>query len=80
MGNITTGIPGGYYYYSLKVCGSLSVLLEARCQGFSVSDGRPAARGAQEEIRAAGGGSTSVGAGVLSLQSLCSSQLERLVM
>lgn len=38
MGNITTGTPGGYYYYSLT-CGSLSAPVEARCQGFSVSDG-----------------------------------------
>lgn len=36
--------------------------------------GRPAARGAQEEIRAAAGGGG--GGGLLSLQSLCSAQLE----
>lgn len=45
--------------------------------------GRPAARGAQEEIRAAAGGGGGGGrgmGGILSLQSVCSAQLECLVM
>ena len=66
MGNITPGTCGSYCYYSLKVCcsQSASLLLQrlgvrgSVCQ-MAQQAGRPAARGAQEEIRAAaaaGGG------------------------
>lgn len=82
MGNITADVHGGCCCYSLKVCCSQSVSLllwwlsvrGSVCQ-MAQQAGRPAARGTQEEIRAAAGGG-----GLLSFQSLCSAQLECSVM
>lgn len=77
MGSITIGTPGGYYYYSLTLYGSLSAPVETRCRGFSVSDGTAGWQTSSAVLRRGGG--MCAGTGVLSLQSLCSAQLECLV-
>lgn len=64
--------PGSELSLRLGVRGSV-------CQ-MAQQAGRPAARGAQEEIRAAGGGGGGERRGLLSLQSLCSAQLKCSVM